>query len=64
MQDIKANEFYIDRQGRPSKMMYESLVYNLVLNKFDPNVPALPEGTYKEAYTSPNRMVRIYKVGP
>jgi hypothetical protein len=67
--------------GRPSKMMYESLVYNLVLNKYDPNIPPLPEGeisylvfpsllltciyvidTYTEVHTSPNRMVRIYKV--
>jgi dolichyl-diphosphooligosaccharide--protein glycosyltransferase len=60
--DINPNEFYVDRQGRPSKMMYESLVYNLVLNKFDQSVPALPEGTFEEAYTSANRMVRIYKV--
>jgi dolichyl-diphosphooligosaccharide--protein glycosyltransferase len=60
--DINPNEFYVDRQGKPSPMMYQSLVYNLVLNKFDPSVPALPEGTYEEAYTSSNRMVRIYKV--
>jgi dolichyl-diphosphooligosaccharide--protein glycosyltransferase len=60
--DVKAQEFYIDRQGRPSKMMYESLVYNLVLNKFDPNVPPLPPDTYEEVHTSPNRMVRVYKV--
>jgi asparagine N-glycosylation enzyme membrane subunit Stt3 len=60
--DVNPNDFYVDSQGRPSRMMAESLVYNLVLNKFDPSVPALPKGTYKEAYTSTNRMVRIYKI--
>jgi len=60
--DVKANDFYIDRQGRPSKMMYESLVYNLVLNKFDPNLPPLPPDTFEEVFTTRNRMVRIYKV--
>jgi hypothetical protein len=43
-------------------MMRDSLVYNLVLNQFDPNVPALPPKTFKEAYTSSHKMVRIYKV--
>jgi len=43
-------------------MMYESLVYNLVLNKFDPNVPPLPPGTFEEVYTTSNRMMRIYRV--
>jgi hypothetical protein len=43
-------------------MMRDSLVYNLVLNQFDHNVPALPPKTFKEAFTSSHRMVRIYKV--
>jgi dolichyl-diphosphooligosaccharide--protein glycosyltransferase len=60
--DVKANEFYIDRQGRPSRMMRESLVYNLVLNRFDPSVPPISSDYYQEVYTSPNRMVRVYKV--
>ena len=60
--DVKAHEFYVDRQGVPSPMMRESLVYNLVLNRFDPNVPPLSLDHYKEVYTSPNRMVRVYKV--
>ncbi len=51
--DVRANEFYIDRKG---------LVYNLVLNRFDPAVPPIDSDYNQEAYTSPNRMVRIYKV--
>jgi len=60
--DINPQAFYIDQSGRPSKMMYESLVFQLVMNKFDQSVPALPSDHYVEAYTSPNRMVRVYKV--
>ena len=44
--DVKANEFYIDRQGRPSRMMRESLVYNLVLNRFDQSVPPISPDYY------------------
>jgi len=60
--DVKASDFYYDRQGRPSKMMSESLVFNLVLNGFDQSVPPLPPDTYAEVYTSTHRMVRVYKV--
>jgi dolichyl-diphosphooligosaccharide--protein glycosyltransferase len=60
--DVKAHEFYIDRNGRPSRMMQESLVYNLVLNRFDPNVEPISPEYYQEVYTSTNRMVRVYKV--
>jgi hypothetical protein len=46
--DFKANEFYIDRQGRPSRMMRESLVYNLVLNRFDKSVPPISPDYYEK----------------
>jgi dolichyl-diphosphooligosaccharide--protein glycosyltransferase len=62
LKDVKANEFYIDRQGRPSRMMRESLVYNLVLNRFDQSVPPISPDYCEEVYTSANRMVRVYKV--
>ena len=39
--DVKANKFYINRQERSSRMMRESLLYNLVLNRFDQSVPPI-----------------------
>jgi dolichyl-diphosphooligosaccharide--protein glycosyltransferase len=55
--DINPNLFGQDRNGQPSKMMAQSLVYNLVLYGADPNVPPFPPGTYAEAYTTSHKMV-------
>ena len=60
--DIKAKDFGMTHDHRPTPMMADSLVYNLVLNGLDHRVPPLPPNTFKEAYTSSNRMVRIYKI--
>lgn len=60
--DIRPDMFYIDSTGRPSKMMFESLVFNLVMNGFDQNVPRIGNEYFEEVYTSPYRMVRIYKI--
>jgi len=61
--DVRPELYYQDqRTGEPSKMMKESLVYNLVLNNLDPKVGSLPRGTYEEVYTSKQKMVRVYKV--
>jgi hypothetical protein len=38
---VKVNEFYIDCQERYSRMMPESLLYNIVLNRFDQSVPPI-----------------------
>jgi len=59
---IKPDDFYQDEQGNPSPMMKRSLIFNAVNYRLDPNVPEFPPETYEEAYTSKNRMVRIYKV--
>ena len=60
--DINPQAFGMHSDGRPTKMMAESLVYNLVLGGLDPSIPPLPPKTYEEAYTSSHRMVRIYKI--
>ena len=60
--DINPQAFGMHSDGRPTKMMAESLVYNLVLGGFDPSVPPLPPKTFEEAYTSSHRMVRVYKI--
>ncbi len=43
-------------------MMRESLVYNLALNRYHPNVPVESSEYNEDVYTSPDRMVRVYKV--
>mmetsp|Transcript_15533 Transcript_15533/g.43505 ORF Transcript_15533/g.43505 Transcript_15533/m.43505 type:complete len:118 (+) Transcript_15533:2030-2383(+) len=58
--DINPQNFYMDRQGTPSKMMEASLLYNLHGWKLDPKIPPLTH--FEEAYTTTNKMVRIYKV--
>jgi hypothetical protein len=59
---IKPDEFYQDEQGNPSPMMKKSLIYTAVNYRLDPKIPEFPPDTYEEAFTSKNRMVRIYKV--
>jgi len=60
--DIPFQDFYQDREGRPSAMMARSMVYNMVNYRLNPSVPEFPENTFEEAYTTKNSMVRIYKV--
>uniref|UniRef100_A0A7S4F3N1 dolichyl-diphosphooligosaccharide--protein glycotransferase n=1 Tax=Chrysotila carterae TaxID=13221 RepID=A0A7S4F3N1_CHRCT len=58
--DIKPAEFYVSREGTPSKMMQESVLWRLHHWKLDPK--AEKPLHFEEAYTTRNRMVRIYKV--
>jgi len=60
--EINPEEFYMDQTGKPSDMMAKSLIYNAVTFRLDPKSIGFEEGTFEEAYTSKNRMVRIYKV--
>lgn len=60
--DIPFQDFYQDRDGRPSPMMEKSMVYTMVNYRLDPKVPQFPTGTFEEAYTTKHSMVRIYKV--
>jgi dolichyl-diphosphooligosaccharide---protein glycosyltransferase len=55
--DINPNAFGMDREGRPTRMMAESLVFNLVNYRLNPSTPELPPKTFKEAYTSKHNMV-------
>jgi len=55
-----ASEFYMDREGKPSACMAASILYRMHSYRFDPSQPALTK--FEEAYTSTNRMVRIFKV--
>jgi len=58
--DIKPTEFYLDQQGNPSDMMKESILWRMHGFKYDPRVRKMQ--LFEEAYTSTNKMVRIYKV--
>ena len=55
-----ATEFYMDREGKPSDCMKSSILYRMHSWKFDPNEADFKH--FEEAYTTTNRMVRIYKV--
>jgi dolichyl-diphosphooligosaccharide--protein glycosyltransferase len=58
--DIDVANFYMDKDNKPSDMMRESLLYRLHSWKLSPDVEELE--LFKEAYTTKNKMVRIYKV--
>ena len=58
-EDIDPKNFYLD-QGNPSDMMAASILWRMHGLKYDPRVA--PFQFYEEAYTSSNKMVRIYKV--
>jgi len=71
--DVLARDFFMTRDGQPSTMMRESLIYNLVNYRLDvqvpstgfrsdPDVAVADEHLFEEAYTTKNNMVRIYKV--
>ena len=58
--DVKQEGFYVDERGNPSESMRQSLLFKLSASGIAPDVEALTH--YEEAYTSKNRMVRIWKV--
>jgi len=58
--DVPRQGYFMDEKGRPSELMEQSLLYKLTVAGLVPN--AEPLTYYKEAYTSPNKMVRIYKI--
>jgi len=55
-----ASEFFLTREGAPSDCMRESLLWRLHSWRLDPDEPELKH--FEEAYTTSNKMVRIYKV--
>jgi len=59
---IDPAKFSMDRDGRPSPMMANSLIFRAVTYRMEPGTPEFPPGTYKEVKTTKNNMVRIYKV--
>merc|ERR1711998_353336 len=60
--DIDPSAFYIDGYGNPSDMMRESVLYKLHTYRLDPQANVNKLTYFKEAYTTKNRMVRIYKI--
>lgn len=58
--DVPRTGYMMDEKGRPSELMKQSLLYKLSVAGLVPG--AEPLTYFKEAYTSPNKMVRIYKV--
>ena len=55
-----APQFYLDRDGKPSDCMRESLLYRMHSYRLDPLAPKLEH--FEEAFTTTNRMVRIYNL--
>lgn len=55
-----ARDFYIDRDGAPSACMRESILWRMHHHRFEPDQPEFR--LFEEAYTTTNRMVRIFKV--
>ena len=58
--DIDPKAFHFEAGGAPSAMMRESLLWRLHHHRYDPKAPPLT--LYEEAYTTTNRMVRVFKV--
>eukprot|EP01130_Rhizamoeba_saxonica_P008432 TRINITY_DN3413_c0_g1_i1.p1 TRINITY_DN3413_c0_g1~~TRINITY_DN3413_c0_g1_i1.p1 ORF type:complete len:733 (-),score=138.09 TRINITY_DN3413_c0_g1_i1:25-2223(-) len=58
--EIEQRGYFVDRDGRASPLAEKSLLYQLTFQGFKPEVPKPKH--YEEVYTSPYRMVRIYKV--
>mmetsp|Transcript_50337 Transcript_50337/g.131019 ORF Transcript_50337/g.131019 Transcript_50337/m.131019 type:complete len:775 (-) Transcript_50337:705-3029(-) len=56
----EASQFYMDREGKPSECMRSSILYRMHSHRFDPLAPPLEK--FEEAYTTTNRMVRIFRV--
>jgi hypothetical protein len=52
--------YYFEKEGKPSPLLKQSLLYQLTFYRLQNKEP---ESKYfKEAYTTSNNMVRIYKV--
>jgi len=60
--DIKAAEFGHGQDGKPNKMMRESLLHKLHTWKLDKTYGNFNLVGYEHAYSSKHNMVRIYKV--
>lgn len=60
--DINPAAFYIDQKGRPSDMMRKSVLYRLHNYRLNPQAGQINLKYFREAYTTKNRMVRIYKI--
>jgi len=58
--NIKADEFYLNKDRSPSAEMRKSLLYQLHSYRFDSQVPK-PK-YFEEVFTTEHDMVRIYKV--
>uniref|UniRef100_A0A6B2KYV0 dolichyl-diphosphooligosaccharide--protein glycotransferase n=1 Tax=Arcella intermedia TaxID=1963864 RepID=A0A6B2KYV0_9EUKA len=57
--EIERTGYYLDKDDQPSPLMKESLLYKLSVYGIKDNKPLK---YYQEVYTSPRKMVRIYKV--
>eukprot|EP01126_Amoeba_proteus_P009083 TRINITY_DN1344_c0_g1_i4.p1 TRINITY_DN1344_c0_g1~~TRINITY_DN1344_c0_g1_i4.p1 ORF type:complete len:509 (+),score=89.55 TRINITY_DN1344_c0_g1_i4:101-1627(+) len=58
--EIPRSGYVMDENGNPSELMRQSILYKLSVHGLVEPSPNLTY--YKEAYTSPNKMVRIYKI--
>merc|ERR1712216_1103118 len=58
--DIDPSAFYVDQYGQPSQMMKESVLWKLHHYRLERSVTKLEY--FEEAYTTKNRMIRIYKI--
>eukprot|EP00040_Diaphanoeca_grandis_P031426 m.188033 g.188033 ORF g.188033 m.188033 type:complete len:240 (+) comp32328_c0_seq1:1611-2330(+) len=58
--DIKASEYYLNKDRSPSDLMRKSLLYQLHSYRMDPLVKK--PTNFEEVYTTEHDMVRIYKV--
>ena len=59
--DLNANEYWMDQAGNASPKLKKSILYKMHYYRFHPDI-TLNKKKFEEVYTSPNRMVRIYKV--
>eukprot|EP00048_Salpingoeca_helianthica_P015016 m.224640 g.224640 ORF g.224640 m.224640 type:complete len:744 (+) comp16518_c0_seq1:2306-4537(+) len=57
--DLNANEYWIDQNQRGSPKLMKSILWKMHFYGYDPSIKL---SKFEEAYTSPNRMVRIFKV--
>jgi len=58
--EISMQEYFAENNGQPSEKLRNSLLFKLTYYNKSPSITSLKY--YQEVYTSPNAMVRIYKV--
>lgn len=58
--EVPRQGYYMEKDGKPSPLMKQSLLYQLTFYRIQNKEPE-PQ-FFKEAYTTSNNMVRIYKV--